>query len=151
MFSNKIAKMIQGLLDNLTVPAYYIDQVPSFDLAKNKNGFVCWDCETSNPMHNTEGIEYASSSVVLNFKLIVTVYGSTLSVRNTLEASILDVLQPKVSGKRIPLKSTQLTDGFVRYLVWLSTDEFPIPKTAQSNAELSATVLVFDSSVSVVE
>ena len=143
--------MIQGLLDNLTVPAYYIDQVPSFDLAKNKNGFVCWDCETSNPMHNTEGIEYASSSVVLNFKLIVTVYGSTLGVRNTLEASILDVLQPKVSGKRIPLKSTQLTDGFVRYLVWLSTDEFPIPKTAQSNAELSATVLVFDSSVSVVE
>lgn len=143
--------MIQGLLDNLTVPAYYIDQVPSFDLAKNKNGFVCWDCETSNPMHNTEGIEYASSSVVLNFKLIVTVYGSTLSVRNTLEASILNVLQPIVSGRRIPLKSTQLTDGFVRYLVWLSTDEFPIPKTAQSNAELSATVLVFDSSVSVVE
>jgi len=151
MFSNKIAKMIHGLLSNLTVPAYYVDQVPSFDLVKNKNGFVCWDCETSNPMHCTEGIEYAGSSIVLNFKLTVTVYGSTMSVRNAIEATILDVLQPKASGKRKPLKSTQLTDGFIRYLVWLSTDEFPIPKTAQSNAELSATVLVFDSSVSVVE
>ena len=40
MFSNKIAKMIHGLLSNLTVPAYYVDQVPSFDLVKNKNGFV---------------------------------------------------------------------------------------------------------------
>ena len=151
MFSNKIAKMIQGLLDGLTVPAYYIDQVPSFDLAKNKNGFVCWDCETSMPMHNTEGIEYADDSIVLNFPLTVTIYGSTMQQRNTIEGTVLDILQPKVSGKRVPIRSQQLTDGFIRYLVWLSTDEFPIPKTAQSNAELSATVLVFDSSVSVVE
>ena len=151
MFSNKIAKMIQGLLDSLTVPAYYIDQVPSFDLAKNKTGFVCWDCETSNPMHSTEGLEYAGTSIVLNFALTVTIYGPTMQIRNAIEGAVLDILQPKVAGKRIPLKSSQLTDGFIRYLVWLSTDEFPIPKTAQSNAELSATVLVFDSSVSVVE
>jgi hypothetical protein len=151
MFSNKIAKMIHELLDTLTIPVYYIDQIPSFDLAKNKNGFVGWDCETSNPMHNTEGVEYAGSAIVLNFKLTVTIYGSTMTVRNSIESSVLDILQPKVSGKRVPLRSFQLTDGFVRYLVWLSTDEFPIPKTAQSNAELSATVLVFDSSVSVVE
>lgn len=151
MFSNKIAKMIHGLLDGLTVPAYYVDQVPSFDLANNKNGFVCWDCETSNPLHDTEGVSYTGSSIVLNFKLTVTIYGGTMSIRNGLEAEVLNVLQPVVSGKRIPLRSQQLTDGFVRYMVWLSTDEFPIPKTAQSNAELSATVLVFDSSVSVVE
>jgi len=151
MFSNKIAKMIHELLDTLTVPAYYIDQIPSFDLTKNKNGFVGWDCETSNPMHNTEGVGYVGSAIALNFKLTVTIYGSTMAVRNSIESSVLDILQPKSSGKRIPLRSTQLTDGFVRYLVWLSTDEFPIPKTAQSNAELSATVLVFDSSVSVVE
>jgi hypothetical protein len=151
MFSNKIAKMIQGLLDDLTVPVHYIDQIPSFDLAKNRNGFVGWDCETSNPMHCTEGVAYAGSAIVLNFKLTVTIYGSTMAVRNSIESSVLDILQPKSSGKRIPLRSVQLTDGFVRYLVWLSTDEFPIPKTAQSNAELSATVLVFDSSVSIVE
>jgi Zn-finger protein len=151
MFSNKIAKMIQGLLDGITIPVYYIDQVPSFDLVKNKDGFVCWDCETSNPMHNTEGIEYAGSSIVLNFKLTVTAYASTMFLRNSIEKQILDILQPVSSGTRKPLRSMQLTDGFVRYLIWLSTDEFPIPKTAQSNAELSATVLVFDSSVSIVE
>lgn len=143
--------MIQELLNPLSVPTYYIDQVPSFDLAKNKNGFVCWDCETSNPMHNTEGVGYTGTSIVLNFSLTITIYGSTMQQRNGIEGAVLDVLQPKTSGKRIPLRSVQLTDGFIRYLVWLSTDEFPIPKTAQSNAELSATVLVFDSSVSVVE
>ena len=78
MFSNKIAKMIHGLLDGLTVPAYYVDQVPSFDLANNKNGFVCWDCETSNPLHDTEGVSYTGSSIVLNFKLTVTIYGLSL-------------------------------------------------------------------------
>lgn len=151
MFSNKIAKMIQELLGTLTVKVYYVDQVPSNDLAKNTTGYVCWDCETSNPMHNTEGIEYSGTGVVLNFPLTVTIYGYTMQQRNTIEGAVLDILQPKVSGKRVPIRSRQLTDGFVRYLVWLSTDEFPIPKTAQSNAEQSATVLVFDSSVSVVE
>lgn len=143
--------MIQELLGTLSVKVYYIDQVPSNDLAKNNGGYVCWDAETTNPMHNTEGLEYAGSSIVMNFPLTITVYGYTMQQRNAIEGAVLDLLQPKSSGKRVPIRSRQLTDGFVRYLVWLSTDEFPIPKTAQSNAELSATVLVFDSSVSVVE
>lgn len=143
--------MIQELLGTLSVKVYYIDQVPSNDLAKNTGGYVCWDAETTNPMHNTEGLNYTGSSIVMNFPLTVTIYGYTMQQRNTIEGAVLDILQPKVSGKRVPIRSRQLTDGFIRYLVWLSTDEFPIPKTAQSNAELSATVLVFDSSVSVVE
>lgn len=143
--------MIQELLTTLSVKVYYIDQVPSNDLVKNTSGYVCWDCETSSPMHSTEGVEYTSSSIVINFPLTVTIYGYSMTQRNQIEAAVLDLLQPKISGKRVPIRSRQLTDGFVRHLVWLSTDEFPIPKTAQSNAELSATVLVFDSSVSIVE
>ena len=153
MFSNKVAGLIQELLVNKGFQIYYIDQIPAYDQVKNLDGFVGWDIEETKPMHSTEGVEYASAQVALNFDLAITVYGGKLVTRNTIEKSVLDVLQPVSStdSKRKPLRSYQLTNGFVRYMVWNGTSEFPIPKTAQSNAEMSASVLMFNSSISVLE
>ena len=151
MFSNKVAGAIQELLGGNGFTVYYIDQIPPYDQVKNLEGFVGWDIEETNPMHCSEGIEYASSQIVLNFDLMVTVYGGKLTTRNSIEKLILDVLQPAVSGKRVPLKSYQLTNAFVRHMIWKGDIEFPIPKTGQSNAEMSASVLTFTSSISVSE
>jgi hypothetical protein len=151
VFSNKVGNAIQELLADNGFQIYYIDQIPSYDQAKNLDGFVGWDVEETRPMHSTEGVEYADDQIVLNFDLAITVYGSKLSIRNSIEKLILDTLQPASSGKRIPLRSHQLTNAFIRYMVWVNTTEFPIPKTGQSNAEMSASVLLFNSSISVLE
>jgi hypothetical protein len=151
VFSDKVAKLIQEILVDNGFTIYYIDQIPPYDQVRNLEGFVGWDIEESNPMHNTEGIEYASTHVVLNFQLAITVYGSKLTTRNSIEKLVLDELQPVVSGRRTPLQQTQFTNGFVRYIVWFNTSEFPIPKTGQSNAEMSASVLMFNCSISVLE
>ena len=150
MFSDKVAKTIQELLVNKGFTIYYIDQIPSYDQVKNPNGFVGWDVEELRPMHSTEGVEYATN-IVLNFELAITVYGSQMTSRNSLEKLVLNVLQPVISGRRVPLRSHTLTSGYIRYIVWTGTTEFPIPKTAQSNAEMSASVLLFNSSISVSE
>lgn len=151
MFSDKVAKAIQELLLGNGFQVYYVDQVPAYDQAKNLDGFVVWDSEEIKPMHSTEGVEYAGSQIVLNFWLSVTVYDGRMAIRNAIEKLVLDRLQPVVSGKRVPLRNLQLTTAYVRYMVWSSTTEFPIPKTAQSNAEMSASVLMFNSSISVLE
>lgn len=151
MFSNKLAKCIQELLAQGSFKSYYVDQVPSFDQAKNPDGFVCWDIEEIRPMHNTEGIEYSGTGLAVNFELSITVYHNLMATRNSIEKLVLDIFQPVSSGKRRPLREVQLTNGFVRYIIWTSTSEFPIPKTGQSNAEMSASVLLFNSSISVVE
>lgn len=151
MFSDKVAKTIQELLVGRGFQLYYVDQAPSFDLVKNLDGYVVWDVEEISPMHSTEGVEYAGSQIVLNFWLSIIVYNGKMTTRNSIEKLVLDRLQPTASSKRIPLRNLQLTDGYVRYMVWSSTSEFPIPKTAQSNAEMSASVLMFNSSISVLE
>lgn len=151
MYSNKVALVIQELLLGNGFEVYYIDQIPSLDQSKNYEGFVGWDIDDSNPMHSTEGIEYANDQITFNFPLAITVYGSTLSTRNGIEKLVLDRLQPIVDGKRVPLQQTQLTNAFIRYMIWLNTSEFPIPKTGQSNAEMSASVLMFNCSISVSE
>lgn len=151
MFSDKVAKAIQELLLGKGFQVYYIDQIPAYDQAKNLSGFVGWDVEEIKPMHSTEGVEYASSQIVLNYELAITVYGGKMTTRNSIEKMVLDTLQPISSGKRVPLRSTQLTDAFIRYIIWTSTTEFPIPKTGQSNAEMSASVLLFNTSISVSE
>jgi len=151
MFSNKIASSIQELLSGNGFKIYYIDLIPSYDQAKNLDGFVGWDIEETRPLHCTEGVEYASNHIVFNFELTITIYGGKLITRNTIEKQVLDILQPVSLGKRKPLSQYQLSDTFIRYMVWISTTEFPIPKTGQSNAELSASVLMFNSSLSVLE
>lgn len=142
---------IQELLDGNGFPIYYVDQIPAYDQVKNPDGFVGWDIEELVPMHNSEGLEYASTQVVLNFGLTVTVYGNKMTARTTIIKKVLDVLQPKVSGKRVPLQQHQFTNGFIRYCVFVNDVDFPIPKTAQSNAELSASVLTFNCSISIEE
>ena len=154
MFSNNLANSIQELLSSSEYNLYYVDQVPSSDLVKNYSGFVVWDIETITPFHNTEGVGYCASStpkIIANFPLLVTVYGKTFEARYTLSQAVLDKIQPKVSGRRIPLKHRQLSNSTVRYAVWVNSLEFPIPKTAQSNAEMSATVLTFNCSLSISE
>lgn len=151
MFSDKVAKLIHELLVDNDFQVYYIDQIPPYDQVRNLSGFVGWDIEETNPMHSTEGVEYANGQIVLNFQLAITVYGSKLTTRNSIETLILNILQPVVSGKRVPLQQTQYANAFVRYVVWMSTSEFPIPKTGQSNAEMSASVLMFNCSISVAE
>ncbi len=150
MFSDKIALTIQELLVPTGVPVYYIDQIPSYDQAKNPNGFIGWDIDQLTPMHSTEGIEYATD-IVLNFELTVTVYDGRMAVRNNIEMAVLDILQPRVNSKRKPLLQKQLTNAFIRFIVWTNVVEFPIPKTGQANAEMSASVLLFSSSISVKE
>ena len=151
MYSDKIAKAIQELLVAGDFTSYYIDQIPAYDQVKNLEGFVGWDIEELIPMHCTEGVEYAGSQIVFNFNLTITVYGSKLTTRNSIEVKVLNILQPLVSSKRKPLLQHQLTNGFVRYCTWINTVEFPIPKTAQSNAEMSASVLMFNCSISILE
>ena len=151
MFSDKVAKSIQELLLGNGFTVYYVDQVPSYDQAKNLDGFVVWDSEEISPMHSTEGVEYAGSRIVLNFWLSITVYDGRMATRNAIETLVLNRLQPLSSGKRIPLRNLALTNSYVRYMVWSNITEFPIPKTAQSNAEMSASVLMFNSSISVSE
>lgn len=151
MYSDKVAKSIQELLAGNSFTVYYVDQVPAYDQVKNLDGFVCWDIDELLPMHNTEGVEYADDQITFNFSLIITVYGNKLTTRNSIEIAVLDILQPKTSGKRIPLQQHQLTNGFIRYCVWVNDTEFPIPKTAQSNAEMSATVSMFKCSISIEE
>lgn len=151
MFSNKVAGVIQELLLNVDYPVYYVDQIPAYDQVKNLDGFVGWDIDETNPMHCSEGVEYTSTKLILNFELAVSVYGAKLTTRNSIEKAILDVLQPITGGKRVPLKSYQLTNAFVRYMIWNGISEYPIPKTGQSNAEMSASVLTFSSSISVLE
>ena len=154
MFSNKIAGAIQELLTGKGFNLYYVDQAPSYDQVKNLAGYVVWDIEEVKPMQNTEGVDYTSGlNINLNFVLMITIYGSSLTIRNGIEATIMNVLQPKdgTTSRRKPLQSSQLTNGFVRSMVWVSDTEFPIPKTAQSNAEMSASVLMFNSSISVLE
>jgi hypothetical protein len=112
---------------------------------------VVWDIEEVTPMHCTEGVAYAAGTV-LNFHLAITVYGSKMITRNSIERQILDILQPQdLSGRRVPLQQEQKMNAFIRYMIWSSITEFPIPKTAQSNAEMSASVLMFNSSISVSE
>lgn len=155
MYSNKVAGVIQELLTSTDYSLYYVDQTPGYDLVKNLSGYVVWDIEELRGMHNTEGLSYGpvGLNLHLNFALLVTVYGSSLQIRNSIETKILNVLQPKdsVTQKRKPLMSRQLTNAFIRSAVWMSDSEFPIPKTAQSNAEMSATVLMFNTSISVLE
>lgn len=151
MFSNKVAGAIQELLLGNGFQVYYIDQIPSYDQAKNLDGFVGWDVEEIKPMHSTEGVEYVGSRIILNFWLSITVYDGRLGTRNSIEKLVLDRLQPVSSGKRKPLRSYALTNAYIRHIVWSGTTEFPIPKTAQSNAEMSASVLMFNTSISVLE
>lgn len=151
MFSDKVAKAIQELLLGNGFAVYYVDQVPSYDQARNLDGFVVWDVEEIKPMHSTEGVEYAGSRIIFNFWLSITVYDGRMATRNAIEKLVLDRLQPVSSGKRIPLRNLALTYAYVRHMVWSSTSEYPIPKTAQSNAEMSASVLMFNSSISVSE
>lgn len=154
MFSNKIAGAVQELLVDQGFNLYYVDQAPSYDLVKNLAGYVVWDIEEIKPMQNTEGLDYSLGlHLNLNFILLVTVYGSSLSIRNGIETTIMNILQPKdgTTQRRKPLQSEQLTNAFVRSVVWMSDSEFPIPKTAQSNAEMSASVLMFNTSISVLE
>lgn len=151
MFNDKVAKAVQELLVDKGFPLYYIDMIPSYDLVKNPNGFVGWDIEQLISMHSTEGIEYGNIGLILNFELVLTVYDGRMSTRNSIETKILDVLCPIVSGKRKPIVGLELTNAFIRNIVWTSTSEFPIPKSAQSNAEMSASVMLFNSSISVRE
>lgn len=155
MFSNKVAAAVQELLVDHGFQLYYVDQVPSYDQLKNLNGYVVWDIEELRPMHCSEGAAYADSklSIHLNFPLTITIYGSSMSVRNTTEQAVLNILQPRdaTTSRRKPLMSKQLTNAFIRSIVWISDSEFPIPKTAQSNAEMSASVLSFNTSISVSE
>ena len=150
MFSPKIAETIQELLD-ISVPIYFIEQIPSFDQAKNLQGFVGWDIEEISPYHNSEGIAYANDQLATKFELQLSVYGRTISVRTGIEKTILDIVQPIVSGKRKHLIGRQLTKAFVRHIIWVSTTEFPVLKTAQSTPELSASVMVLNCSFSLVE
>lgn len=153
MFSNKVAAAIQELLTGNGYTVYYIDQIPSYDQNRNLDGFIAWDVEEIKPLHCTEGVGYsdAANAIVLNFNLSVIAYGSKLTIRNSIETALLNRLQPLVSARRVPLKSYLLTNAFVRYMVWSSTTEYPIPKTGQSNAEMSASVLMFNSFISVLE
>jgi hypothetical protein len=151
VYSDNVAKMVQELLGDLECNVYYVDQTPSFDIAKNYDAFLVWDIEEQRPMHCTEGTAISGSGIILNFDFMVTVYGNRLTNRNTLIQQVLDILQPIVSGRRTPLQQHQLTNGFIRYMVWSSETEFPIPKSAQSNAEMSASVLMFNTSISVTE
>ena len=150
MFSDKVAKLVQEAL-NLSTPVYYIDQIPSFSEIKNNQGIVAWDIDVVSPLHCSEGIEYTTANVVLNFELTITIYARSMGVRNAIEKSVLDILQHVVSNKRKPLISTQFTNGFVRYCVWTNTTEFPVPKTAQHIPEMSASVILFDCSISITE
>jgi hypothetical protein len=146
-----VAAVIQELLFDNGFAVHYIDQIPPYDQVKYLTGFVAWDIDESNPMHSTEGVEYANGEITLNFQLAVTVYASALSTRNSIEKLVLDELQPIVSGRRLPLRQVQKQNAFVRHIVWLNVSEFPIPKTGQSNAEMSASVLMFNCSISVSE
>jgi len=149
VYSNNLSKAVQELLTIAGVKTYYIDQIPSFDISKNLNGLVAWDIEMVSPMHNSEGLEHRDGKLALFFELSVHVFGGSLQIRNEIETKVLDILQPVTSGRRVPLQYHTLTNAYVRYILWVNTTEYPVPKTGHSNAEVSASVLLFNSSFSV--
>lgn len=150
MLSSKVAASIQELLSTITVPVYYIDEVPPFDQVKGYDGFVSWDVEEISPYHNTEGLGY-TAQLALKFELSITVYAKGIVTRTAIQSEILDIIQPVVSGRRKPLVSHTITNGFIRHLILLSSSEIPVPKYAHSNTEVSASVMTFNCSISITE
>jgi len=137
----------------LTVKSYYIDQTPPFDQVKNQAGFISWDTEEISHYHNSEGLGYGNMNLVVNFELTIIVYAQKTVTRSSILKEIYDILQPmdETTGRRRHLIGRQLTKAYVRNVVHVSNTEFGIEKTAQSNAEMSATVMTFNCSFSMEE
>jgi hypothetical protein len=148
----EIYKGVNELLTLAGIKVYFIEQTPPIDQVKNYDGFVSWDIDNSKTLHHSEGLAYGNTSLIINFELTVYVYARTIELRSSIQNSINNVLQPKVSNKRTHLVGYQLpinSNVFVRHIVHSDTIEFPVGKTASSTAEMSASVLSFTCSFSV--
>lgn len=140
------------LLNGEIVKHYQIDQVPAYEQAKNLAGFIAWDIVEPTTHLCSEGLSYTNgNSLVISSDLILYIYSNRLDVRSGLLTAVLDILQPKVSGKRTFLKGLTLTNGFIRHLVLTEQSDYPVSKTGQSTPELSASVMTFTYSISIVE
>lgn len=127
------------------IPVYKSFFLPSDDLKKTPNGYVFWDIADISPLLSSEGFAEAGGNESIGFSLDVACVAHDNTQRKALAASVLDVLQPTVSGRRTFLTSYTVpaTSVFIQYLRLEGTEETGNYKVGQSNPDVSLLVLSF--------
>lgn len=137
-----LQKLIAG---SVSVPVYKAQFLPSEDLKATPNGYVFWDAPDIIPLLSSEGFAEPSGNESVTFELDIACVAYDNVKRKALAASVLNVLQPTVSGRRTFLTSYAVpgTEVFIQYLRMTATNETGILKTGQSNPDITMLVLSF--------
>lgn len=137
-----LQKLISG---STSVPVYKSQFLPSEDLKATPNGYVFWDAPDIEPLVSSEGFASPSGNESITFSLDVACVAYDNAKRKALATSVLNVLQPTVSGRRTFLTSYNVagTGVFIQYLRMTATNESGILKTGQANPDLMMLVLSF--------
>lgn len=132
------------------VPVYKSEFLPSEDLTKMPKGYVFFDVSNMTPALCSEGYSEPNGRESVDFLLDVSVVHHENAQRKSLQASVLNVLQPTVSGRRTILTShnVQGTGVFLNYIRMESVEEGAVLKTAQSTPDLAVLMMSFSGKAS---
>ena len=138
-----LQKLISGACP-AGVPCYKSQFVPSEDLKDTPKGYVFFDVSEIEPALCSEGFSEANGRESISFNVDIAVVHHDNTQRKSVATSVLNVLQPTVSGRRTFLTSYQVpqTSVFIQNLRMVSTDEQTLLKTGQGTPDL--TMLVFN-------
>ena len=128
-----------------SIPVYKSFFLPSDDLRKTPNGYVFWDASDLTPALCSEGFAEPGGNESVSFSLDVACVAHDNTKRKALAESVLDVLQPTVSGRRTFLTSYAVpsTGVFIQYLRLEGTEETGNYKVGHSNPDVTLLVLSF--------
>jgi len=146
---NAIMKILSaGMPTN--VPVYKSEFLPSDDLVKLPKGYVFFDISQMIPAFCSEGYSNPNERESVDFLLDVSVVHHDNTQRKSLQTSVLNVLQPTVSGRRTILTSynVQGTGIFFNYIRMESVEEGAVLKTAQSTPDLVVLMMSFSGKAS---
>jgi len=120
--------------------------VPSDDIHKTPNGYVFWSYSELAPALCSEGFAEENGNESISFVVDVACVAHDNARRKALSGSVLDVLQPTVSGRRTFLKSYTVpsTEVFLQYLRLESIEESGILRVGQSTPDQSILIMTFN-------
>lgn len=159
MLLHNLRSCLKLYFDSTQINNYHVDHAPPFDDVQNDQGFFVWDTEDHKFNKCSEDIGYNKKSsqtytdnyITCDFTLEVTCYSNLFLDRANISKKIMDLFYPITNGIRVPLRGLQITNGYIHYMEHINTTEYPIQKRGQSIPELSASILLFESSISVKE
>lgn len=139
-----LQKLISGACPT-GVPCYKSQFVPSEDLKDTPKGYVFFDISEIEPYHCSEGFSETNGRESISFNVDIAVVHNDNTQRKSVATSVLNVLQPTVSGRRTFLTSYQVpgTSVFIQNLRMVSTNEETVLKTGQGTPDLTMLILNF--------